>query len=220
MPRAEVPEPDPTTGIYVLAGVNGAGKSSILGETFLRNGVAVFDPDAATDEILLANPGVSRDQANGLAWQQGKVLLEAAIEQRHSFAFETTLGGHTIQALLDRALREGHGVYVLYLGLESPEMHIARVRSRVTLGGHDIPEHRIRQRFDSSRLNLIRLLPRLTELRVYDNSKNADPASGIAPAPVLVLHTARGRVVTVMAVETVPDWAKPIVAAALGTAGT
>lgn len=70
-----------------------------------------------------------------------------------------------------------------------------------------------------SRLNLVRRLPRLTELRVYDNSKDGDPASGIAPAPVLVLHTARGRVITVMEVDTVPEWAKPIVAAALRTPG-
>jgi predicted ABC-type ATPase len=69
-------------------------------------------------------------------------------------------------------------VRVWYVGLSSPELHIARVRARVAKGGHDIPEPRIRERYDASRLNLIRLLPRLSELWVYDNSVEADPDAG------------------------------------------
>src|SRR2546422_5178074 len=51
------------------------------------------------------------------------------------------------------------------VGLSSAELHIARVRARVAKGGHDIPEPRIRDRYDRSRLNLIHLMARLTELR-------------------------------------------------------
>jgi predicted ABC-type ATPase len=65
--------------------------------------------------------------------------------------------------------------------LSSPELHIARVRSRVAKGGHDIPDAKIRDRYDRSRLNLIQLMPKLTELRVYDNTREADPDAGGAP---------------------------------------
>jgi hypothetical protein len=89
----------------------------------------------------------------------------------------------------------------------------------VARGGHDIPEPQIRARYDSSRLNLIRLLPRLTELRVYDNSAAADPRAGAPPEPELLLHLARGRVVRACPLARTPGWAKPILAAALTAAG-
>jgi predicted ABC-type ATPase len=100
--------------------------------------------------------------------------------------------------------------------LSSPELHIARVRSRVARGGHDIPEAKIRERYDHSRLNLIRLLPNLTELRVYDNSEEADPQAGVAPEPALILHLARAMIVSSCKLTDTPQWAKPILRAALG----
>jgi hypothetical protein len=62
---------------------------------------------------------------------------------------------------------------------------------------------------------LIRLLPELTEVRVFDNSGEADPATGLAPTPLHVLHMAQGHIVTMCDLAEVPDWAKPIVAAAM-----
>jgi hypothetical protein len=52
----------------------------------------------------------------------------------------------------------------------------------------------VRDRFDTSRLSLIRLLSRLTELVVYDRGAEADPQTGAAPEPLLVLHWARGKI--------------------------
>ena len=101
------------------------------------------------------------------------------------------------------------------MGLDSVERHIARVRSRVAQGGHDIPEDKIRARYAQSRLNLIRLLPRLTELLLYDNSEEADPRTGTAPAPGLVLRMVRGKVRETCELIRVLEWAKPILAAAL-----
>jgi predicted ABC-type ATPase len=86
----------------------------------------------------------------------------------------------------------------------------------VRSGGHDISESTIRRRWRHSRQNLVQLLPVLTGLRVYDNSAEADPAAGRAPRPVLVLHMQRGDIVGPPDLSKTPDWAKPIVAAALG----
>jgi predicted ABC-type ATPase len=199
----------------VLAGTNGAGKSSIAGAMLRQHGVEFFDPDEATRRIHSANPGIPQVEANAAAWQQGRRLLERAIAERLDFAFETTLGGNTIAALLEQALASGIEVRIWYVGLRSPELHVARVRARVAKGGHDIPEDRIRDRYDRSRLNLIRLLPRLTELRVYDNSEEADPHTGAAPEPTLVLHVVRGKVAGTCELTLTPAWAKPIVAAAI-----
>jgi predicted ABC-type ATPase len=179
-------------------------------------GAEYFNPDEAARLIQSANPGTSQEDANAAAWHQGKRLLERAIAERCDFAFETTLGGKTITGLLERALSSGIEVRVWYVGLDTPERHIARVRARVARGGHDIPEARVRDRFVTSRLNLIRLLPRLTELVVYDNSAEADPWSGAAPEPFLVLRWARGKITESCPLPLTPRWAKPILAAAMG----
>ncbi|MBI3491237.1 MAG: zeta toxin family protein [Acidobacteria bacterium] len=201
--------------VYVLAGANGAGKSSIGGAMLLAEGVEYFNPDQAARLILSANPGTTQEHANSAAWHEGRRLLERAIAERRDFAFETTLGGRTITALLEQALSDRMDVRIWFAGLKSPALHIARVRSRVARGGHDIPEATIRDRYNRSRLNLIRLLPKLTELRVYDNSEEADPFTGIAPVPMLILHVARGTIVRSCPLALTPDWAKPIVASAM-----
>ena len=213
--RASVADRSPISCIYVLAGTNGAGKSSVGGAMLVQRGVEYFNPDQAAIEIRFANPGITNEEANSAAWRQGRRLLERAIAERLHFAFETTLGGHTITSLLESALPVGVDVRIWYVGLSSPELHIARVHSRVARGGHDIPDTKIRERYDRSRLNLIQLMPKLTELRVYDNSQEADPHAGVAPEPTLILHLARARIVSSCALTDTPEWAKPILRAAI-----
>jgi len=214
-----VADPEAVPCIYVLAGTNGAGKSSIAGAAFRAGGADYFNPDEAAGRIRTANPGLGVHQANAAAWREGKRLLERAIAVRLQFATETTLGGTTIAGLLEDALAAGIEVRIWYVGLASPELHIARVRARVAKGGHDIPEADIRRRYDSGRRNLIRLLPRLTALRVHDNSNDADPHSGVAPEPALLLHMEGGEIRACCEPASTPQWAKPILAAALKLPG-
>ena len=199
--------------IHVLAGVNGAGKSSIGGAAIREAGGEFFNPDEAARRIGVDDPAVSIVEANALAWDTGRTLLERAIAERLDYTFETTLGGQTITRLLHAALHAGFEVRIWYVGLESPELHLARVRARVKAGGHDIPEATIRVRYDASRLNLIGLMLEATEVRVYDNSTDANPRLGAAPQPILLLHTVRGKVRLYAPLDAVPDWAKPILAA-------
>jgi predicted ABC-type ATPase len=201
--------------LYVLAGANGAGKSSIAGAMVRRAGADYFNPDEAAVRLHAANPHLTREHANSAAWLEGTRLLRRAIAERLDFALETTLGGRTITALLGEAASRGFRIHVWYTGLAGPDLHVARVRERVARGGHSIPEETIRRRFDSSRLNLIRLLPHLAELRLYDNSRDANPHEGIPPEPVLLLHCSRGAVTFMQPLGGIPAWAKPIVAAAL-----
>ena len=201
--------------ILVLAGTNGAGKSSIGGELLLAAGQSYYNPDLAARSLMAANPGMSQGRANGAAWQQGRMLLERAIATRGNFAFETTLGGASMTALLRAAAEAGLDVRIWYAGLASVDLHIERVRRRVAKGGHDIPEVSVRKRFDESRRNLIGLLPHLAELKVFDNSAEGDPDAGVPPAPALVLHVRDRRIVGPARLDATPQWAKPIVAAAL-----
>ena len=201
--------------IHVLAGVNGAGKSSIGGAAVREAGAEYYNPDEAARKVLKANPHLSQVEANGVAWQNGKLMLERAIRGRQDFAFETTLGASTMTELLIQAAEAGFAVHVWYAGLASPEQHIERVRARVRHGGHDIAEADIRRRYQHSRLNLIRLLPYLASLRIFDNSVDADPEAGKQPTPRLVLHLKRGVVLNTKDLANTPNWAKPVVAAVL-----
>ncbi len=208
-----------TPRLFVLAGTNGAGKSSIGGATIRARGGHYFNPDEAAAAIRAAQPHLSHTQANSAAWHEGKKLLQHAVARGMDYNFETTLGGKSFARLLKDAATKGFEVRIWYVGLASPEQHLARVKSRVVHGGHDIPEADIRRRFDQSRLQLIDLLPHLTELRLYDNSHEADPKQGQAPRPVLVLHWhregTRSKATLGVAPEQVPEWCKAVVMAAL-----
>ncbi|EQD44852.1 hypothetical protein B1B_13336, partial [mine drainage metagenome] len=143
--------------------------------------------------------------------------LRAAIADHTDYAFETTLGGQTVTGLLLAAAAAGHELVIWYCGLDSPERHLARVAARVAGGGHDIPEAKVRTRYETSRANLVRLMPHVTMLRVYDNSAEADPASGQRPAPELVLEIKGGTPSyprSAVELATTPAWAKPLVARA------
>jgi predicted ABC-type ATPase len=201
----------------VLAGVNGAGKSSVGGALLAEYGLTWFNPDTYARE-LMAHLSVNLAEANGRAWEHGRSLLEAAIKQGTNHAFETTLGASTIPDMLARAAPT-HRVMMLFCGLSSAEQHIARVQSRIANGGHAIPENKIRERWVSSRANLIKLLPHLARLQVFDNSVDVATGQDI-PDPVLVLDMAGGRLITpqpddAIALHGTPEWARPIVQAAI-----
>lgn len=203
--------------LLVLAGVNGAGKSSLLGRSLeARSGLSWFDPDDFA-RALVRESGLSRADADAAAWAEGLRRLDAAIDGHEAHALETTLGGRTFPGRI-RAACATHDVHLLYCGLASVELHIERVRRRVERGGHDIPEARIRERFASAPRNLIGLMPQLAGLQVFDNSDTARDGEAIR-TPRLVLRVARRRVLSpdpqdAAALSAVPAWARPVVEAA------
>lgn len=139
-------------------------------------------------------------------------LLDA-IERRGVFAFETTLGGRSVPKHIEEAARAGMAVHMWYIGLDSVERHLARIDRRVNAGGHAIPADKVRERYQTSRNNLIRLLPLLTELVLYDNSR--DVRGGGRPVPVLLAHHRRGKRLEIIDLASMPTWAKPIAEALL-----
>ena len=203
--------------ITVLAGTNGAGKSSIAGAMLREAGGQYFNPDEETREILIANPGMDEATANELAWRASVDHLRAAIATGTDYTFETILGGNTVTNLLLEAAAAGLEICVWYCGLTSPELHLERIRARVVHGGQDIPEARVRERYTTSQQNPIRLLPQLHHLVVYDNSDNANPMAGIRPEPRKILEWRAGVLrfpgTSAELVQT-PVWARALVACA------
>jgi predicted ABC-type ATPase len=203
--------------LYVLAGVNGAGKSSIGGHLLQRDGLTWFNPDTFARELKAAT-GCDQETANANAWQESMRRLEEAIAKGLNHAFETTLGGKSVTAKILQATKT-HSVLIWFCGLSSPELHIARVEARVAVGGHPIPEEKIRERYPLAQMNLIKLMPHVAYIKVYDNSAEA-AADGTVPDPILVLEMENGQVLSpapddLNALRRAPEWTKPILEAAL-----
>ena len=199
--------------VVVAAGTNGAGKSSIAAELATAGHLEFFNPDAYAARLVAA--GKTQAEANAIAWRFGYDALRTAVDKRGQFGFETTLGGDSIVRELHRAIDLGLEVHVFYVGLCSPELHIARVKARVARGGHDIPEAKIRERYGKSVANLVGLLGRATSVHVFDNS---DETSDGVPCARLVFRMTRMRIdepdpETLL--REAPEWAKPLAAAAL-----
>ena len=195
--------------LYVLAGVNGAGKSSIGGHFLTQAGLTWYNPDDFA-RTLATNYGVSQEQANIEAWQESVRRLRHAMAARRSFAFETTLGGQSITQYLLQACKT-HDVMVWYCGLRDPQLHLDRIKLRVQNGGHDIPEAKVRQRWESSLRNLIILMPTLAYLRVYDNSTQYALGQAIGEPRLLLEMSAAKRLypITLTEAANTPGWAKP-----------
>ena len=199
--------------ILVAAGTNGAGKSAIVGEFLAAKGGAYFNPDLVARELI--QKGVPTEQANANAWKLGFNALQRAINNSEDFSFETTLGGNTIARELHQAIKARRKIYIWYVGLASPELHIARVRARVGRGGHEIPETKIRERYPKSLANLVSFIGAATEVHVFDNS--AESADGL-PQTMRVFRMRGERIIEpdleTLMIQT-PNWAKPVVAAAV-----
>ncbi len=203
--------------LYVLAGVNGAGKSSVGGHVLREAGLDWFNPDTFARGLRELS-GLSQAEANGQAWQEGVNRIRDALDQRRNHAFETTLGGNSIAALLHEA-SHSHDVLMWFCGLSSPEQHIARVQARVRSGGHPINEADIRRRWPLAQQNLVRLMPVLAQLQVYDNSADAAPGEAV-PDPQLLLQMEDGQVLypepdDLDQLAATPAWATPLLEAAL-----
>lgn len=79
------------------------------------------------------------------------------------------------------AKQAGYRTLLIYVALADPELHIERVRLRVSQGGHDIPDSDIRRRYARSLSRAPKAIRLAEETLVLDNS-------GLQPERVLILR--------------------------------
>jgi predicted ABC-type ATPase len=154
--------------IYLIAGCNGAGKTTFAKE-FLPHEVKCLRFYNA-DEIAR---GLSPLDPTAGAIRAGRLLLgevRESLDRHETFAHESTLSGKTYIRIFERALSVGYELELHYLWLSSVDQAIARVRRRVRMGGHDVPTADIRRRFRRSLAHLIDdYLPIATRWAIWDN---------------------------------------------------
>jgi predicted ABC-type ATPase len=159
-----------TKKIIIIAGPNGAGKTTFASQFLLAEG----DCPTFINADLIAR-GLSPFAPERSAFQAGKIMLaEIArrVKQNESFAFETTLSGLNYARHIHHWRSSGYYVKLVFLSLPSADLAIARMRSRVAQGGHNITEEVVRRRFEAGLLNFRQVYCELVNSWVlYDNEQ-------------------------------------------------
>ena len=155
--------------IIVIAGPNGAGKTTFA-QQYLERGERVMPFVNGDDIAAELNP---RDPA-AAALAAGRIVLrriEAHVAAGEDFAVETTLSGKAYARRIGGWQAAGYRVTIIYLRLPSADQVVARVARRVSEGGHHIPEHTARRRFQRSWANFRGIYREIADQwQVYDNS--------------------------------------------------
>ena len=155
--------------IFIIAGPNGAGKTTFALEYLPREADC---PDFINVDRIAA--GLSPFNPQRAAIRAGRLVLteiRQRVKQGRSFAFETTLSGHGYAQMIPRWRTAGYYVKIIFLGLPTPDLAVARVAARVKQGGHNVLESLIRRRFDRSLRNFRELYAGLVNRwEWYDNS--------------------------------------------------
>ena len=157
--------------IYMIAGCNGAGKTTAA-YTLLPDVFKTIEFVNA-DEIAR---GLSPFNVEGVAFKAGRIMLERInqlIKEQKSFAFETTLSGLSYFKLINDAKAVGYEIVVFFVYLNNVELAKNRVAIRVSKGGHNIPADVIERRYIKGINNFFKYTIISNDWYIYDNSRKA-----------------------------------------------
>lgn len=180
--------------LFVIAGPNGAGKSTFY-DTVLAGRVAA--PFVNADLIQRDELGDPSPEASYKAAEIAEQRRREFLNQGRSFVMETVFSHRSKLDLLRDARVAGFRIVLFHLNLASADLAVARVKARKAEGGHDVPEHKVRQRFERNQ-TIIREAALLADrAQIFDSS-------ALNQAPRLLLELANGQMVT--RVGEAPEW--------------
>ena len=152
---------------YILiAGVNGAGKSTLYQSSHIFQGI----PRINSDDILKGNGDWRNLQDQIRAGKEAVRLQAQFLDQGITFQQETTLCGKSILQAVRKAKNQGYQIEIHFVGLDNSEIAKRRVRYRVSVGGHGVPDKLIEKRYHESFSKIRSILPICDRVIFYDNS--------------------------------------------------
>lgn len=158
--------------LWIIAGPNGSGKSSAYGMASVdqpSGSIWIINPDLLAKRIA-DHEVMEPVAANLAAVQRIEAWLNASIDAHQTIGVETVLSTPKYRRLVEHARARGFGINLIYVFLDSVELNIERVRTRVSKGGHDVPEDRIRARRGRSFDQFGWFCEAADRVDVYDNS--------------------------------------------------
>jgi predicted ABC-type ATPase len=150
----------------IIAGPNGVGKSTLAPRLMAEFGTRIFlNADVIAKQLNPVDPAAAAVEAGRIMHGQ----IAATRDAGDSFALETTLSGLTLRSTITRLQRAGYYVRLAFLWVPSPEINIQRVRTRVRMGGHFVPDDDVRRRFGRAIYNFEVVYRRIVPFwRAYD----------------------------------------------------
>lgn len=136
-------------------------------------------------------------EASYLAAEIAAERRAALLEARKSFATESVFSHPSKLDIIRNAKTRGYIVIVMHVGVDSPDLSIERVRARTKEGGHDVPEQKIRDRYQRGQPLIREAVLQAERGMVFDNSRLNEP-------PRLMLLFSAGRLV--QAEPALPNW--------------
>jgi predicted ABC-type ATPase len=155
--------------LHIIAGANGAGKTTFALEYLPRYGGCrnFINADLIARGLSPFDPDISALAAGRLFLQQIRVQLAGY----NTFAFETTLAGQSHVNLIKRIKKCGYRIALFFLWIPTVELAEKRIAERVMTGGHSIPTKTVRRRFKRGLINLFKLyMPMADYCAIFDNS--------------------------------------------------
>ena len=186
-----------TRQLWVLAGGNGAGKSTFFNGYLKKYGIMFVNADLIAKDVDSENPEDISYQAATVASR----IREDLIEQGVSFCFETVFSHESKIDFLAQAKANGYKIILVYIHLFDPSLNEARVLQRVSEGGHSVPTKKIRSRIPRTIKNIKTALLIIDEARILDNSSKEDPFKQII---VMKSQNYEAKI------EPLPEWAKDL----------
>ena len=145
----------------IIGGINGAGKSSLSGVLKTQKNLGqIIDVDKIVKENACSNI-----EAGRLAIEKINNFLDNGI----SFTQETTLAGKQTIKTTKTAKDNGYIIRLYYVGLDTAEESVKRIKNRVLKGGHDISDEDVFRRFNKRFDVLKQILPYCDEVVFFDN---------------------------------------------------
>jgi len=137
--------------LYIIAGANGSGKSTIAKVLLPTEGIVYVNPDDIARELNPHDLLAVRLAAGREALRR----IDALLDRGESFAIESTLSGNAYVAMFERARAFGYETTIVYTFVDSAEVCIARISTRVKNGGHPVPDADVRRRYLRSKKNFL-----------------------------------------------------------------
>ncbi len=134
--------------VYIIAGPNGSGKTTFAKE-FLH--IYVHCPNFINTDFVAQ--GLSPFSPEREAMQAGRTVLKRVREyasQSKDFGFETTLSGKTNARLFAQLRAKEYRIFLFFLWVPDAHLSLARIKQRVSKGGHNVPEKDVKRRFQRS----------------------------------------------------------------------
>ena len=158
--------------LYLIAGPNGAGKT-----TFASRFLPEESGELEFVNVDLIARGLSPFDPGGGGGAAGRIALTRVgrlIQERKTFAWETTLSGRTTKGWVEKARAAGYFIKLVFIWIQSLEASIERIRRRVREGGHDVAVPDVRRRFLKTLRNFFNdFCPLADAWKLFDNSKDS-----------------------------------------------